>query len=299
MNSTPEFSYHLLRNALESYRKNLSQLSPEELGQVQRKARKSYELESLVLASPEAKGVTIGEEMLDRSLAQVAGRYASPEEFAQDLETNGLDEEGLRRALRRELVFDCVMQKVAAQSAAVSDIDLRLFHEMHRDRFITPERRVARHILITLNPGYPENSREAAFARMERLTEKLSGRTNRFADFARRHSECPTAMEGGKLGEVKQGQLYPELDRALFQMAEGDISPIIETEIGFHILLCERIKPGKPIPLSKVEARIREILEQNRRRNCQKAWIARLSAPSFCAPVPPKRPSTRLLSQGD
>ena len=135
--------------------------------------------------------------------------------------------------------------------------------------------------------------------RMERLAEKLSGRTNRFADFARRHSECPTAMEGGKLGEVKQGQLYPELDRALFQMAEGEISPIIETGIGFHILLCERIKPGKPIPLSKVEARIREILEQNRRRNCQKAWIARLSAPSFCAPVPPKSLSTRLLSQGD
>jgi peptidyl-prolyl cis-trans isomerase C len=83
-------------------------------------------------------------------------------------------------------------------------------------------------------------------------------------------------MDGGTLGEVKAGQLYPELDSVLFSMEEGEISQIIESEMGFHILLCEKIKPGKRVPFTKAEPKIREILEERQRRSCQKEWLAAL-----------------------
>lgn len=274
---TPEFSYHLLRNALDGYRKNLSQLDPNEYAQVHRKASKSYELESLVIASPEAEGLVISGQQLDDSIAEVAERYASREEFLSDLEENGLDEEGLRKALYRELMFDSVMQRVAANSADVNELDVQLFYEMHNDRFTSPEIRAARHVLITINPDYAENTREAAEARINEAREKLAGRANRFADFAKRYSECPTAMEGGKLGEVNRGQLYEELDAVLFSMQEGEISQVVESEMGFHILYCEKIKPSRTMPLSKVAPRIREVLQERQRRNCQKSWLASLS----------------------
>ncbi len=72
-----------------------------------------------------------------------------------------------------------------------------------------------------MNPHYPENTLTAARTRMERVVEKLAGRTNRFHEFAKRYSECPTAMEGGKLGNVTRGQLYAELDAMLFRMDEN------------------------------------------------------------------------------
>ena len=272
----PAFSYHLLRNALDGFSKNIPQLAPEEYQQAYQRASKSYELESLVLESAEADGVIISEKSLDHSLQEVAARYGDHREFAADMEANGLDETGLREALGRELKFDSVMNKVAAKSAIVTDIDVQLFYEMHLDRFTAPELRHARHILITVNPEFVENSREAALARMEQLVEKLAGRTNRFADFAKRNSECPTAMEGGKLGEIKRGQLYPELDAMLFSMEEETISPIVESEMGFHVLYCEKIKPGKRTPLSKATLRIRELLQERRRRNCQKEWLTKL-----------------------
>jgi nitrogen fixation protein NifM len=168
------------------------------------------------------------------------------------------------------------MQKVAANSAAVNELDVRLFYEMHRDRFEVPERRLARHILITVNPNFPENTPVAARARMRELVEKLDRRSNRFASFAKRYSECPTALEGGLLGEVSRGQLYPELDALLFRLREQQISPIVESEMGLHILLCERIRPGRRVPLSQAAPRIREILQERQRRNCQKAWLAGL-----------------------
>ncbi len=273
---SPEFSYHLLRNALNDFDKNLSQLEPEEYEQVYRKASQSYELESLVLASPEAVGLVIPDKMLDQSMASIAGRYAGQDEFIQDLQSNGLNEEGLRHALFRELMFDAVMRRVVDTKDGVSEVDARLFYELHHEQFAQPELRITSHILITVNPDYPENTRDAAWARMEQVVAKLAGRSNRFSQLAKQYSECPTAVDGGALGEVKQGQLYPELDSALFSMEEGEISSIIESEMGFHVLLCEKIKPGKRVPFTKAEPKIREILQERQRRSCQKAWLAAL-----------------------
>lgn len=273
---SPEFSYHLLRNALDGYHKNLSQLDPNEYRQVMRKANKSYELESLVISAPEAEGLVISEQQLDQSVSEVVSRYESREVFERDLEANGLDEPGLRKALYRELMFDSVMQRVAAKSADVNELDVHLFYEMHHERFHTPEVRVARHILITINPDYPENTRDAARERIMQVSEKLANRTNRFGEFAKRYSECPSAMEGGKLGELTRGQLYESLDATLFGMQAEEISRPVESELGFHLLYCEKIKPAKKVPLTKAAPRIRELLQERHRRNCQKAWLASL-----------------------
>ncbi len=276
--ANPEFNYHLLRNALEGFSRNLADLTPEQYQQVEEKASRSYALESRVLAAPEAADVVIARPQLDQALAEVANRYGDEAEFVDDLAANGLDRDGLRRALERELRFDAVMMRVAADCEPISEVDAQLFYEMHRGKFEAPEQRVVRHILITVNEEYAENTRDRARARAEGVRERLGDRNNRFPDMAKRHSECPTAMEGGKLGEVPRGALYPELDSVLFGMEEGEISDIVESEMGFHILLCEKIRPGKRTPFSQAEAKIRELLEQRRRRNRQKEWLSQLQS---------------------
>ena len=83
-------------------------------------------------------------------------------------------------------------------------------------------------------------------------------------------------MKDGLLGDVHRGVLYPELDAVLFSMQEGSVSEVIESEIGFHVLLCEKIKPGKITPRVKAEKRIREIMQERARHACQKAWLQQL-----------------------
>jgi len=126
--NSPEFTYHLLRNALNLFGKNLAQLDRAEYGQVHEQALKSYELESRVLAADEARGLLIPPEQLDASLQALASRYAGRDEFLHDLEINHLDEAGLRVALHRELLFDAVLQRIAADCPAVSDVDIGLFY---------------------------------------------------------------------------------------------------------------------------------------------------------------------------
>lgn len=273
----PEFNYHLLRNSLNKYSKNLAQLKSEEYEKVLQSAYKSFDMESSVMDTQEARSFVVPPEQIAQSLDAIASRYESEDEFLQDLDANGLNRETLSAALYRELTFDGVMQIVGAKAADVTDLDIMLFYEMHHDRFEQPETRMARHILITINDDFSENTEVESRKRITDIATKLGSRTNRFPQFAREHSECPTSMEGGKLGEVKRGQLYPELDEMLFNLAENEISEVVESEMGFHILYCEQVKPAKRIPYNKVKTRISEILLERNRRNCQKAWLAGLS----------------------
>ncbi len=272
----PGYQYHLLRGALERFSKNLTQLDERELAQARSQADKTYGLESLVLSSAEAAELIIPPEQVDVAVNQVSSRYPDQATFAADLVANGLDEDKLRQALHRELVFDSVMQRIAARRLKVSQIDARLYYEFHTDKFAVPEQRQARQILITINDDFAENSREAARARIDKIALKVKRSPNRFADQARRHSECPSAMEAGKLGAIKRGQLFPELDSVLFSMQEGAVSDVLESEIGFHLLLCEKIVPARTLPFSKAEMRIKKLIDERNRRNCQKAFLKQL-----------------------
>ena len=282
--SRPEYRYHLLRVAAERFKSDLSALDPAQTAEVHRQARRTFELESLVLATPEAQGVAIASDRMEAALAEVRSRYPDTESFASDLALNGLDPEILEHALRRELTFDAVMQRVGARRADPTELEERLFYETHQDSFASAERRAARHILITVNEDYPENRREVARARIERVAERLresrggprGGQTQRFGALARKHSECPTAMEEGRLGEAVRGKLYPELDELLFRLREGEMGGPVESEMGFHLVYCERIRPARTVPFSKVQEQIRALLEERRERDCQKAWIAGL-----------------------
>lgn len=276
MSEIPEYAYHLLRGALEKFKKNIPELSSSQYQQAKIVADKTFSLESIVLSTPEARDIQIPDSKLDAAVQELIGRYSDRESFLIDLNKNGLDEDVLRRALYRELLFDAVMDRVSARTLKVSEIDIQIFYQLHKDRFTKPEKRKARHILITINPEYAENDRMSATMRINAIAEKLQKNPARFESLAKKHSECPTAMDGGKLGEVVRGTLFPELDEELFMMEEGAISSVIETEMGFHILLCEKINKSITVPLSRAKPRIKQILEERQRKLCQKAWLEKV-----------------------
>jgi peptidyl-prolyl cis-trans isomerase C len=270
------YRYHLLRVALEHFQRNLAQLDDNQLIEVRKRASKTFDIESLVLGTPEAREVVIDGQHLDAAISEVSSRYPDTQSFHADLTANGLDETALRNALYRELVFDAVLQRIGSRRPSVNDIDARLYYELNRDRFRVSDKRTARQILVTINPDYPDNNRVAAQARIGKIAATLANRPGRFAEQARRYSECPTALDGGKLGEIGRGQLFPQLDAALFELREGEISKVIETEMGFHLLLCEKIQPARQVPYARAAADIHTLLDTRHRRNCQKTWLSEL-----------------------
>lgn len=268
--------YLTLKLSRELYQKPPASLAPEERQRVDQVVSRQLKIEQRILATPEAAQIVLPASSVQQALAEIRGRYASEEDYLADLERTGLDTHSLRAAIERDLTFDAVLDRIASLSVEVSDTDVELFYFMHRDRFRRPENRSLRHILITINDSLPGNDRVSARSRIDAIRERLQKSPKRFAEQAMKHSECPTALSGGLLGKLKNGQLYPELDAVAATLAAGAISEVVESPMGFHILYCESVEAASDVELAKVKEKIRSHLLESRRRACQKAWISGL-----------------------
>lgn len=268
--------YLTLKLAHALFSKSPAELSGEENERLRTVAARAQLIEQRIFATADAAWVALPEASVDQGFAEIRQRYDSDEAFHADLERIDLGEGELREALRRELQVEAILDQVASRVAPPSETEVEIFYLMHRDRFNAPERRRLRHILITLNDDLPGNTRGEAMARLEAVRARCLKAPERFAEQALKHSECPTAMNGGLLGEISRGQLYSELEPAAFALAANELSAIVESPIGLHLLRCDEVLAAGPLPLPMLRERITGQLTESRRAARRKAWIREL-----------------------
>lgn len=269
-------AYLALKAAQKLYGKAPVALQPEELERVQGMAQKQRQLETRILSAAEARDAMVPPSTLELAMQEIRGRYESEEEFVGDLARNGLDADEFAVALERELKVEAILEKVGARAEKVSDMDVDLYYQYHPDQFRRQETRLARHILITINDTIAENTRVEARKRIDAIAARLKKEPQRFEEQALKHSECPTALDGGKLGDLPRGKLFPELDKTLFELNAGEVSGVLESELGFHVLLCDAVTEASVLTLAKARPHIRKVMEQKRKRACQQAWVKAL-----------------------
>ena len=269
-------SYLVLKLSQALFQKAPGLLAPKERQRVEQVASRQLEIEQRILATPEAAQIHVPEASLNAAVAEIRGRYATRAEYLADLDNAGLDESTLRVAIARDLRFEAVLERVASREAKVSDLDAEIFYFIHREKFRRLENRTLRHILVTINDDLPGSDRVSAWRHIEALQTQLKNTPDRFADLALKHSECPTAMQGGLLGTLRRGQLYPELEPVAFALRLGELSEIVESPMGFHLLYCVAIEDESFVPFSVVREKIRAHLSARRQKAAQRQWIASL-----------------------
>lgn len=264
------------------YADDNSKLDPKLSNHVEQQARRQFKIENAVLQSKEALQVRISYQMLLTSYLDILKHFQTElgqfnlEQFKQSLVNSQLDETQFGLAVLHQLCVEQVMDYVAEQNMPISSQDALHYYQTHQSKFIQPEYRVVRHILITINETLLDNQYKHALERAKRISQYLIEYPEQFAQQAQKYSECPTALEGGVLGKVIRGILYPELDEILFKMQKGQISVPIETAIGLHILYCEDIINEKKIAFNEVEQNLIAQLGSQARKLRQKKWLHQL-----------------------
>lgn len=143
------------------------------------------------------------------------------------------------------------------KSIALNEADVKSYYEQNKERLGTKEERRASHILITAPTSAPAADRDKAKAKAEELLAAVKKAPNTFAEVARKNSQDPgSAEKGGDLDFVTRGAMVKPFEDAMFALKKGEISNVVETPFGFHIVQLTDIKPSSVPPFEQVRAGI-------------------------------------------
>ncbi len=280
-------NYVRLKLALQHYQRPPWELSAEEGAELAKQLPRQQALEARILSYAKQSAIQVSAEEVSARLAQLREGYADEESWVASLAQVELSLEEYTQALQCELLMEAVLERVVSAVPTISDEAARAWYVDHPRQFLRPERRRVRHILITINEELIDNRLLVARRRIESLRNQLLMAPMRFAELAERHSECPSALHGGEIGWVEAGQLYPELDAALFRLPEGQMSTILSSPMGFHLLICCGIQEAAPVPMEEALPRIIAAHHERAKSQLQKQWLTWLQQQEWVEPTEP------------
>lgn len=178
-----------------------------------------------------------------------------------------------------EVLEERVIRRLLASQLDTPEADeesCRHYYQSNRRRFRSPDLVEARHILFLAAPD-DEEALEVARKRAEETIAELQRHPGRFADLARQRSDCPSAQQGGNLGQLTRGSTVAELETFMFNLEEGQLCPVaIKTRYGYHVLKVERRVDGQELPFEAVRQRIADYLEDRVWRQAVRQYISLL-----------------------
>jgi peptidyl-prolyl cis-trans isomerase D len=159
-----------------------------------------------------------------------------------------------------------------AKEVPVPEAELRTYYEQNVSRYTAAEERRASHILIKSDKDQPAAERAKAKARAEALLAEVRKNPQSFAELARKNSEDSSASQGGDLEFFARGAMVKPFEDAAFSMKTGEISNVVETDFGYHILQLTAVRGGEKKPFEAVRA---EIEAEKRKADAAKLYAER------------------------
>ncbi|WP_282011316.1 peptidylprolyl isomerase [Nitrospina watsonii] len=238
-------------------------------------------------------GLIVEESQMQDALDDVRQRgNLSEKQLEEMLKQEGRSLEEYKKRIREQILMSKVINLEVRSRIKVSDKEIAEFYDEHRKEFWTTAQVRARHILFIMDQSLDSDQ----IATKERKAREALAKIRNGADFAevaQEFSEDVTASNGGDLGVLEKGKMIPEFEKAAFALKNGEVSSIVRSPYGLHIIKVDEVLPGAPIPMEDVENQIIAQLKQQSFRTYFEEYIEDLHARSFIekklGPVEPEQ----------
>ena len=203
------------------------------------------------------------DKQVEAKLAQGKARFSNDQDFVKAMKDLDMDEKALQDYTRRDLIISNLVDKTISSKITVSEEDARKFYEQNPDKFTRPETARASHILIGVDAKATAEEKKAAREKAVKLRKELAGGAD-FATLAKGSSTCPSSQQGGDLGFFGKGQMVPAFEQAAFALKPGEISDVVETQFGYHIIKLTEKKVAEKVEFKEGRPRIEEFLKNQK-----------------------------------
>jgi peptidyl-prolyl cis-trans isomerase SurA len=236
------------------------------------------------LFQQEAKksGIRVSDSELELALKDIEdrNRFSNREALKQAVTRENVSWEKYVEDLRSQLTVLKLMNREIDANLLITDAEVRAHYDAHPEEFQLPDQIRLKQILIRI----PEGASGEVIERKRQKAEQVLNESKKGEDFVRlveKYSDGSERRAGGDLGAFKKGDLTPEIDRVIFGLKDGEVSPVIQTGLGFHLFKVQVPSDVQKQPFEKVKKEIEEKLLHEKRTALRKKWVDEIWSRSF------------------
>jgi parvulin-like peptidyl-prolyl isomerase len=217
----------------------------------------------LLFQQAQKEKVKISDDEINLEIDKIKDNFSSPEEFNEALKANNITLVQLKENIKRQSMINKVLEETRNR-VNISNEDLLKYYDENKENLLEPEQVQARHILV-------ETEEEANILLLQ-LKEGLTD----FAELAKEKSTCPSAENGGDLGFFTRGQMVKEFEDAAFSLEPGEISDVVQTQFGYHIIKCVEKKEEYSPTFEEAKENINSTLKYQKENEEISTFISKL-----------------------
>ena len=217
----------------------------------------------LLYQQAQKEKVKISNDEINLEIDKIKDNFSSPEEFDGALKANNITLTQLKEDIKRQLIINKVLAEIRSQ-VSISDEDLLEYYNENKESLIEPEQVHARHILV--------KTEEEANTLLLQIKEGLAD----FSELAKEKSTDSSAPSGGDLGFFTRGRMVKEFEDAAFSLEPGEISDVVQTQFGYHIIKCEEKKEEYSPAFEEIKEQISNALKSQRENEAISVFISKL-----------------------
>jgi len=253
-----EIDVHLQRVARQG-----RQMSEEQLTKLKKDILDGLIEREVLYQESQKVGIKVSEEKVNEQLTGIQKRFPSEAEFKKALASMSLTEDEVRAQIQRGLAIRELIEQKVASKIVISDDDTKAYYDKNPQLFKQPEQVKASHILIKVEPTADEAAKAAARKKIQDIQQKLKDGGD-FAALAKEYSEGPSGAKGGDLGYFSRGQMVKPFEDTAFAMKPGEVSDLVETRFGYHLMKVYDMKPEQTLAYGDVKDKIAQRLKQEK-----------------------------------
>ncbi|HEY5539818.1 MAG TPA: SurA N-terminal domain-containing protein [Coriobacteriia bacterium] len=221
--------------------------------------------QALIEQAAKSKGINVSDADVQKQIDQLKSGFKDSSQFDQALKSAGMTVDQLKTQIRNQLVTQKLVETLAANQK-VSDADIQAYYAKNKSQFIQKAAKRASHVLFK-----PEDKATAT-----KVLKEIQAGTITLAAAARKYSvDTATASKGGDLGWPTTA-FVPEFQAALDKLNKGQMSGLVQSPFGWHIILVTDVRPATQQPLSEVKSQIQQIIIQQRRSDAYQQFLNNL-----------------------
>ena len=219
--------------------------------------------------------IPVSEAEVDKQVEHIVTQVGGREAFNKALEAQKTTEAKFRDQMRQGKRVDKLVEQATSGTEEPTEADIEKYFAEHKTEFSKGEQVLAQHILVTPDGDAPASKSEA-YEKINAIRERIATGAKTFESEAAEHSTCPSGKEGGSLGWFGRGMMVPEFDSEVFAMALGEISGIIETQFGYHIIKKTDHDKGGDTNFIDARDQIRDLIRHSRRGAAMTSYVEEL-----------------------